>query len=1016
MAAWRGLPRRSFSKGENYKVFVDRDMNIWLAEPGQGFKLYPARIRCKGHPEILSRIDAEVVRNIASDSRGRLWMSVDDGYACYDPAGEKVIWRETTRKQFTHLFLDSRDRIWTVEDLCILKKWRIGGDGVPVEEKSYRFDSIIASVSEDMYGTIWVVNNFKFHSISPEGKVREYGPITINGSKKAHTIALSDPSSRKVYVSTVRNGIFQCSQEGMEPVDLGGVASVNSLMTSTDGTVWMGSFNEGLIHFNPSNGSVQRFNISTGLSSNSVKSVIEDKRGRIWFNTASHIICYDPISGKFNTLYDRNFNDTDYYSLRCVTKTPDGRIWFGGYGGVTEVDENQEFAEEEEKNKSIPLQFEYFAVNDKQISERTQRIELNHKEKVLTIMFSGLNFRTGSVLNYAYMLEGLDKDWIDTDKLRVVLSNIPPGRYRFKVKARLMNGEWGGNEISIPVVVKPSPWLSLPAKISYAVLILAMMFLAIRFWIRQRMREKDLAMKQEHLDFITNVSHELKTPLSLIIAPLKMLRKNPSLGEKDEALLDMMDRNAAKLMQISEEIMDTPKARAREEALMVSVTDASAMVHGIVNNLRFSAMEKGLKIDTDIQKGVHCYLDSLKVEKILINLLNNACKYTPESGEIKVSLNCDGSTGVFVVSDNGSGIPEEKRASIFDRFERLDMDRKAPGTSGSGIGLNYSLRLARLHKGRLSYSPGPDGKGSIFTFSVPCSENAYSASEICRSEGSTDRNHSLADMVNPEFKPGRPGILIAEDNDEIRALLCELFSDSCNVILAKDGLEASESLKVAIPDLIISDIVMPNRNGYALCEYIRKSPDYCHIPVILLTAKTDKESNLKGLGEGADAYIGKPFDPDLLAATVQSLIVNRKMIQQRVLNMTPQELQDDEKVKMASLSEQEVRFLEKIHGVIESHIEEEDYSINDISKELGMSYSKLYAKVKTLTGQTPQSFISTFKMNKAMMLLKSGDYNVSEVADMVGASSPFNFSRDFKKHFGITPSAVIKGQECPKQS
>ena len=992
--------------GKSYKVLVDRDKNIWICPQGEEYRVYPHRQDYVNHSEFLERIGAQLVRNMVSDSKGRLWISVDDGYAGYDPHTRQVIWREKGKTQFTSIFIDSKERIWTISDLFHVKRWSISS-GTPVLEKTFEFNSNVSSVSEDSKGNIWVINNFCFHVIDSLDNLREIGPIEGGSGKIAHTMSITDPTTSRVFVNTLREGLYECLDDrDFIPVQLGGgVSGINSLVTAGDGTMWMGSFNQGLIHFNPADGNTRRYNLSTGLSSNSIESVILDKTERIWFNTPTHIICYDPADESFNTIYDYKFDGTNFYSLRCAVKSPDGKLYFGGYGGITEIDQDIRF---DGREPEIPLNFEYIAINGEQLPEIGKRVDLSWRQKLLTIMYSGLNFSFGTLLNYSFMLEGYDRDWIYTDKIQTNYSNLPPGKYNFRVRVRYMNGKWSRNELSLPVIVHPAPWATTGAKILYAFVLAGLAILLINIYLKSRMRRKELALKQEHLDFVTNISHELRTPLSLITGPLSQLRKCPGLSDRDRRYIDTMERNAERLKLISEEIMDSPASRRKDGQLQVSPTDLSALVLGIANNFRFAAMEKSQSLETDIKEGVHGLADGLKIEKILVNLISNACKYTPESGKIRISMDSDGKNAVIEIRDNGIGIPEEKRGNIFDRFDRLDVDRKEPGTPGNGIGLNYAQSLARLHKGKLSYRPASSGQGSVFALTIPITEDNYDESEICQTTGISKYGSLAQSQSEQKFNPALPSVLIAEDNPEISSFLNDILSDEYNVIAAPDGLEALENLKIAIPDIVVSDIVMPQKDGYTLCSDIKSNPEYCHIPVILLTAKNDKDSTIKGLGKGADAYIAKPFDPDFLKATIRTLIDNRKRIQQRVLNLTQDTIKDEKLVKQASLNEQEVKFLAKVHDVIEQHFSDEHFSIESMSREIGVSYSKLYAKIKALTGQTPLEFISTYKMNKAMELLKSGNYNVSEVADMVGSSSPFNFSRDFKKHFGMTPSSVLR--------
>lgn len=991
-------------EGKDYRAFVDRDGNIWLSEYGKQYEVFPRESGCVNHSGFLDAVGADLIRNMAYDSKGRLWMSLENGYAGYDPATRTVLWRKQFRNTFTHLFVDRKDRLWIVTDLNRVERYSLAGN-VPVPDKTFSFDSNVNSISEDASGMIWIINNFEFHTIDSLDRMQRIGPIESGGEKLAHTMALTDMVSGRVFVNTVRFGLFECSADGeFTPIQLGkGVSSINSLVTTRDGRMWMGTFNHGLICFNPADGDIRRFNLSTGLSSDSIESVLCDDKGRIWFNTPSHIICYNPSDDSFNTLYDYNFSDADFYSLLCAVRTPDGKIFFGGYGGLTEVDDDIEF---DKRGPDIPLNFEYAAINDRQVDPK-QSLELDYKSKLLTVMFSGLNFNFGTLLNYSYMLEGFDKDWTLTDRVQISYSNLPPGKYRLRVRVRYLNGQWSSNELSLPVTVHPAPWATTGAKIAYALIAILLLYLLVSGYIRAKMRRSELAMKQEHINFISNVSHELRTPLTLIAVPAAQLHKSPVLGEKELRYVETIERNAERMKMISEEIIDAPNSRRRDETLSVSLVDLSSLARETAGNFNFAAMEKSMTFKTEIGEDIVAWADRYKVEKILVNLMSNAFKYTPEGGTVLLTLSSDGTWAHFSVQDNGMGIPEDKRKQLFNRFERLDADRKRPSVAGSGIGLNYSMSLARLHKGRLEYAPASVGSGSVFSLSIPVSKAAYEESELA--EMPLHNPASATGSGKKTFDPSLSTIMIAEDNPEIRALLCDILEADHNVITAGDGAEAWESLKIAIPDAIISDVVMPRKDGYVLCRELKASQDYCHIPVILLTAKRDNASAIRGLDCGADTYIGKPFDPDYLKASVDSLINNRKLIQQRIRSLTSESLSSE--ASRSSLSEQEMKFLAKVHETIEKHIEEESFSIETMAREIGASYSKLYAKIKSLTGQTPQEFVSTYKMNRAMELLKTGKYNVSEVADLVGASSPFNFSRDFKKHFGITPSSVFKGKQ-----
>lgn len=364
-----------------------------------------------------------------------------------------------------------------------------------------------------------------------------------------------------------------------------------------------------------------------------------------------------------------------------------------------------------------------------------------------------------------------------------------------------------------------------------------------------------------------------------------------------------------------------------------------------------------------------------------------------------------GGQTIITVSDDGIGIPADKRERIFRRFDRLDID--SVKISGSGIGLNYSYELAILHKGQLTYQPKDTG-GSVFSFSFPTSKESYTPDQIDETYCSkTYVPVSVKSDNNDSAKRGT--ILVVEDTSDLRSYLHSLFSENYNVVTASDGFEALDSIKLGMPDLVISDILMPGKNGYELCNEIKTTDEWNHLPVILLTAKTDAHSTIQGYMTGADAYVAKPFDPDYLKAVVESQLRNRRILQQKALNLTSEVVKaDPDAADGAQLTPRDKFLLEKIHTIMEKNLSNERFGVEDMAQALDMSYSSLYAKMKAITGKTPLFFINNYRMNRAKEMLESKLYTVSEVAFKVGSLLPNTFSRDFKKHFGVTPSSLLK--------
>lgn len=367
-------------------------------------------------------------------------------------------------------------------------------------------------------------------------------------------------------------------------------------------------------------------------------------------------------------------------------------------------------------------------------------------------------------------------------------------------------------------------------------------------------------------------------------------------------------------------------------------------------------------------------------------------------------MESDGKNVQICVADTGQGILPEKQKQLFDRFERLGADKKYPNVNGKGIGLNYAQYLAHLHKGNIDYT-SKHPQGACFTLSIPQSLTAYSPEERAQDNEYKIPIPAVETNAVEKVVSKENTLFIVEDDQEVREYLRVLLSPDYNIVVVENGEEAIDRLEMELPELIVSDVVMPRKDGYELCKTIKTSADWGRIPVILLTAKNDMDSSIKGLDCGADAYVGKPFDPFYLKAVINNLLENRKRMQWIVQNLTSESLPRGE-AREAILNEQDRQFLENLHTLLDKHLDDEAFGITSLAKEMLMSYSSLYARVKSLTGQTPQNFLITYRMNTAMQLLQTGKYTVSEVCYKVGASSLANFSRSFKRQFGVPPSEV----------
>ena len=566
-----------------------------------------------------------------------------------------------------------------------------------------------------------------------------------------------------------------------------------------------------------------------------------------------------------------------------------------------------------------------------------------------------------------------------------------------------------------------SPWFAPTAWVFYIFFIPIIASYAVQAYKYMKNREERMQLAEEqqelheqHLHFVANISHEIRTPLTLISAPLKELIANNELNDHDRDLLLIMQRNVTRLNHLAEQILENSNHGKDDRVLKETFGDIGAFIENIANNFCFYAHEKGLHLTVDSKTNAQQgYFDMEKVEKIVSNLMTNAIKYTPEGGDIVVRVRLDKGNAEIVVKDTGIGVTDSRQREMFRRFNRLDMSALNPSSKGFGVGLHYAQCLAFLHHGHLSYEPNVP-QGSRFTLTIPYKEPVTEKvieAEATANAAKPSNEKPAADRS--EVDENLATILLVEDDYEMRGYVHMLLKEDYNVFIAGDGEEALEKLKLNVPDLVLSDVVMRRMDGFELCQKIKESPDYGYLPVLLLTAKGDMENRKHGIDCGADAYIGKPFDPYYLKSVVASILENRQRIQRIIRSMThvPAEITATETLTGEPsaeplMSDRDRDFLTHFHKLLSDHLEDEDLNVNILASEMNLSYSSLYARVKDLTGQSPQVFLTTYRMNIAMELLQTHNYTVSEVCYKVGASSPANFARSFKKQFGIVPSAV----------
>lgn len=803
------------------------------------------------------------------------------------------------------------------------------------------------------------------------------------------------------------------------------------IQADRDGNLWFGTYGEGVFCFSPSGELLDHLTVKEGLSDNEVNGLEIDQDGNLWVSSRTDVLFLNPKTREMAHYENPNrMNDVFMTPMAGIAK--DRTIYFGGYKFLTQMNRA-----DLSKDYEPVLLLDEILVNGMPHSLLTETEKsFRYNENYLTFNFTGLSIDEDQPVAFRYRLEGFDRDWIESGTIQqAIYSNLPPGSYRFQVCVQRQDGKWSETLIDCPIHIQTAPWWSWWAILIYCLLVALAVWGGISFYIRHKINQNKLRMAdtekkltkhlhQSQIDFFSNLSHELRTPLSLIYGPAKELVKDGQLSTANQRLAGLIERNAERMLTLTDEILLFNKVNTDENQsirLKVRQADVNRMLQAVVEIFAYQAEQKHIDLQ-NIAKPLEdrAYLDQSCVEHILSNLLSNAIKYTPEGGTVQIEAyelqsthasqlynlplgaSYSGNYVEFVVKDTGQGIPEEKARKIFKRFERLQQ-KGGLEADGYGVGLNYVLGLTYRHGGDIKVLKNHP-KGSIFSFVIPKDRQAYADADVLdvRTSESNKKSSDYELDVSGSTQHENT-LLIVEDNPDMQSYLRSLFAGEYNILTASDGEEGWQTIRLEVPDIILSDVMMPGKDGYELCRDMKESEAYCHLPIVLLTAKTDIQEQIEGLQLGADAYVPKPFNPEYLQTVVRNLIENRKRLQKLLADRTavPEEVEE-----VGSLNVRDRAFLDKLYSLMESNIKDENFNITALAQELAMSRSSFYSKLKNLLGQTPQSFLTDFRLNRAMELLRKHELNISEVCYEVGFGTLSGFSRSFKNKFGLPPSGV----------
>jgi signal transduction histidine kinase/ligand-binding sensor domain-containing protein/DNA-binding response OmpR family regulator len=1002
---------RKNSIGSNCVMSIYKDKNgiIWVGTDNDGLYAVNEQTQQVRHFENIDHPSSvpNTITCIEESSHGKLWLgSYLNGFVLFDKQTGKCDYINNRSNHKVYCMVDDRKGgLW------------IGTYG----EGLYKFDIASQSLAAHYYqyreGDKGLSNNW-INSLVYEEELLWIG--TYNGLNCLNTKTNTFRSYEQENLNLSRKIIF-------------------SLKKDKCGNIWIGT-NEGLACLNKKTEEIKMFTVHDGLSNNVICSIEDDEKGNIWVSTLSGISKYSPKENEFTNYYTSDGLQGNEFSRGAHFKSEDGEIFFGGTNGITGFNPKDIHSKKKKLNVYI-TDFYLFGTpvyknqrsGKKEILDQpiinASSISLASGDNVFNFDFSTLEYDNPEGISYRCRLETFDADWVILPQgiNRITYTNLSPGKYRFLFQATDKENK---SEIkSIEITIRPPWYLTVWAKCIYAVLFLSILY-TIYSYIFSRIKQRNEMLRLEHaeqineakLQFFINISHEIRTPMTLIMGPLeKLLTEN-----KNETLYNsylLIYRNAQRILRLINQLMDIRKIDRGQMHLKSRETDMVGFIKDIMQAFEYMAKKKNIAFEFNPSMPVlKVWVDLNNFDKILFNVFSNAFKFTPNNGQITVELTTgiDHSTAgplkhhfEIRVLDTGIGIDEEKINKIFERFYQINSEI-TNSNFGTGIGLHLARSLVELQHGIIYAENRTDQTGSCFIIRMPMG-NAHLKNdemEIIPAEAflETFAYSQKDDLFDVESEPDdipnvkaktKYRILIAEDDIEINNYIKTELAPLYKISQTTNGKEALEFVLKEKPDLVISDIMMPEMDGIMLCRKIKSNVNINHIPVLLLTAKSKEEDRAEGLDTGADAYLVKPFNMEILKKTIANLLDNRERLKGLFQS------QSEGRIKKIEIKSSDEILMEKIMKIINDNINNPDLTVEMLSASVGMSRVHMHRKLKELTNQSAQNFIRSIRMKLAEELLRSKKLTISEVAYAVGFSSLSHFSSSFKEFFGQSPREYV---------
>ena len=1031
-----------------YSIYKDRDNNMvigtyfggvnLLLKSYQRFALYV--------PELSKNsIGGKAVRQIIGAEDNDLWIATENGGLNYYHSeddnftryGSKSNGGGLTSNNVHSLLKDDEGMLWIGTYLGGLNRYdpKTGKFTYYMKQEYPIFNNNnVFALLQDRDGLIWIGTTSGL--LNYDKSTNKFVDFESGIFRTGQIDVLFEDSSGNIWLGTHFRGVFKYNKHNQEVINYSTRTTpsisddyINYVYEDKDKNIWVSTHYGGLNLIRTKDNTVKAYDKEDGLPSNTTYGLTEDNEGNLWIATNNGLARFDRERRLFSKFTTQDGLPNDQFNYNSVYKDKLGRIYFGTINGliriqpgmlnISQTNPRVDIVDMRIMGKSVFPNEENSPLK-KSINETSNITLTESQAKSFSFIFSAPSLVHSRNISYAIKLSDIDKEWVDLgNQDQVTYANLPAGAYDFMVRAALDNN-WNESEIRvIHLTVLPPFWKSETAYVIYFLILLLLIFLVYRIIsIRQKEhrliiterleKEKLKEVNRLKINFFTNISHELRTPLTLIVSPIYTILTQSALPEEVRVKIQAIQKNVQRMQNLVDELILLSKIETEVEKIRVKEGYVLRFIIEIANGFKLLAESKNILFSINITVSKYpVYFDPSKLEKIVFNLLSNALKFTDAGGEIRISAGLYNDNGTeklrIEVADSGCGISEGELSQIFDKYYQTINTKE---NSGFGIGLNMVRQLAQLHKGDISVESS-EGKGSKFTVVVNVDRDSFKENEISSKRFDNqvidsysylipEENKTEINTLNTDNSQERPHILIVEDNRELLNFIDGIFNKDYRTTLRVNGHEGLIAALDLSPDLIISDLMMPVMDGLQFCNEIKSSIETCHIPFVILTAKSGDENKMEGYEYGAEAYVEKPFNPTILQQRVKNLLKMQQQLSKRMRNNLTTSFTEEPDICV-----HDKKLLESIHNYVIEHIDK-SFSVTDITETVGISRTLLHTKLKKLVGLSATEYITKIRLEHSLKLINEGR-NVSEVAYMVGFTSPNYFSRCFKKAFSISP-------------